>query len=295
MTAIPDAEIITSIKDRLGSQYGAAKVRPSGVSCLNETIEIYGDGLEPIFVKLGKERLALYQSEVLGLEALRQCDQCRVPKVYYVDQLEHVDVLVMEFVGLHKLTAQKATQFGESLAALHEITSTQYGFEEDNYIGLTAQNNQWCDQWWTFFCEMRLAPQIERCGKNGMRSGLTASIFELMEKIPAAMVSHQPPASLLHGDLWSGNVAVDSHDVPVLFDPAAYYGDAETDLAMSQMFGALPSKVYEVYNQLRQPAPGSALRRSIYDLYHWLNHYNLFGVNYLGQVENTVQLITNEL
>ena len=283
------ARVAEALAEVLGSRYGRAAFRPSGAGCINETWEAYGPALEPVFLKIGAgDAATLYRQEEKGLQALRHCDAIRVPGVLGLLEWEDGAALALEFIELHSPRPADDHRIGEALAQLHAVPGPRFGFDADNFIGRTPQINHWHDDWWTFWCECRLTPQLRLARLKGMRVELQDKVERLIARVPEAFGAHQPRPSLLHGDLWSGNLAVDAEGMPVLFDPAVYFGDGETDIAMTRMFGAQRAAVYDAYHAHIPLQPGAAIRRPLYDLYHWLNHFNLFGVTYLGQVENTV-------
>lgn len=282
------------LAEALGSAYASAQFEPSGTGCINETWAARAPGVEPVFIKLGgAEALAMYEQEALGLDTLRRCESIRVPGVHFYDRIESDDgavaaVLVLAFIALTSPRAQYDAPVGEALAFLHDIQGPAFGFQADNFIGRTPQINAWREDWWDFWCQNRLQPQLRLAQLRGMRTSLLDRLQRLIDLVPTRFAAHRPQTSLLHGDLWSGNLAVDEQGRPVLFDPAVYFGDAETDLAMLKMFGGVRPGVFAAYHQRRPESPQSQQRRNLYDLYHWLNHFNLFGVGYLGQVENTL-------
>lgn len=280
------------LADSLGSGYRDARLRPSGTGCINETWEVFGSGIESLFIKSGPaSAIDMYQREEQGLAALRQCETVRVPKVMGCHVLEDAAVLVLEFIQLRSPAAADDIAIADGLAQLHGITGPAFGFAHDNFIGRSPQVNEYHSEWWTFWCECRLRPQWRLAQLKGMRPALLARLECLIEKVPAHFGAHRPRPALLHGDLWSGNLAMDEQGRLCLFDPAVYYGDAETDIAMSRMFGALRPDVYARYHQQHAEQEGAAARRILYDLYHWLNHFNLFGVTYLGQAENNIDAL----
>ncbi|MGE5640801.1 MAG: fructosamine kinase family protein [Clostridia bacterium] len=214
-------------------------------------------------------------AEAQGLEALRQAG-ARVPAVVSLDE----QALVLEYLELES-TGDFAALAG-MLVAVHAHRGPRYGWPSDNFIGLAPQANGWYDDWAEFFVERRLRPQYARAAANGY--ALDWLPFERL------LAGHRPPPSLLHGDLWRGNVGFVRGSAglePVLFDPAVYYGDAECDLAMSELFGGFPPQFYGAY-PLRE---GYERRKHLYNLYHLLNHLNLFGGGYLAQVTETLGLL----
>lgn len=170
------------------------------------------------------------------------------------------------------------------LAALHRHGAGRFGWASDNWIGLAPQRNGWCEDWTEFFFERRLAPQIERARGSGFSIDLPSR---------SALEGHAPQPSLLHGDLWNGNAGFTAEG-PVIFDPAVYYGDREADLAMTELFGGFPAEFYAAY-AAEWPLPqGYRSRKRLYNLYHLLNHLNLFGAGYLGQVQATLRLLARQ-
>ena len=291
-----EAFIVAAIAEHCGNQYERLRLSRSGLGCINETWKASGDGLEPLFVKVGgPEAKDMYEKEIAGLALLRQVTGLRIPDAFFVASGEDCACLVMEFIELGPVRAASEKPLGEGLAELHSLTRNQFGLEDDNYIGRSVQINGQADEWWTFFCEKRLGVQWEAAEDNGMRLALLDRIADLIARVPVDFASHQPRASLLHGDLWNGNVSADPEGKPCIYDPAVYFGDAETDIAMSKMFQPLGPRVYQAYHSHHPLQPGHESRRALYDLYHWLNHFNLFGVTYLGQVEHCVDVVLNEL
>lgn len=201
--------------------------------------------------------------------------------------------LVLEFLDL--IPRGSASLLGEQLAAMHRTTHTQYGWDRDNYIGSTAQHNSPCDNWCVFWRDYRLKPQLEMAHAAGHGSRLLSKGERLLDCMHQLMHGHRPAASLLHGDLWAGNKAFTSDGQPVIFDPASYYGDRETDIAMTGLFGGFESDFYSAY-QANFPLPdGYRLRQDLYNLYHMLNHLNLFGGGYLSRCENMIDSLMAQI
>jgi len=222
------------------------------------------------FRKLGRSA----EAEVDGLRALGAV--VRVPRI-----LEHgADFVLLEQLDLKRSGDWSA--LARMLAALHRTTGPRFGWHTDNYIGATPQINSWRDDWSVFFKECRLAPQLALAKKNGYAVEIHGAL--------KVLEGHKPKPSLLHGDLWAGNAGF-INEGPVLFDPAVYYGDREADLAMTELFGGFPSEFYRAYNEAWPLDEGYERRRPMYNLYHLLNHLNLFGGGYLGQVKATLQLL----
>ena len=176
---------------------------------------------------------------------------------------------------------------GRMLAALHRHTSARFGWASDNWIGLSPQKNAWSNDWITLYRDYRLIPQLEG-------AGLFRNAEFLLKNLNSFFANHRPLPSLLHGDLWSGNVGF-TRAGPVIFDPAVYYGDREADLAMTELFGGFPAAFYAAYRAAWPLDSGYDVRKHLYNLYHLLNHLNLFGSGYLGQVKATLGLLLRAL
>ena len=166
------------------------------------------------------------------------------------------------------------------LAEAHRNPGKRFGWSRDNYIGSTPQANGWCENWAGFWRERRLKPQLELAKRNGFDLRFDEDLLK----------NHSPQPALLHGDLWSGNAGFTTHG-PVVFDPAVYYGDREADLAMTELFGGFPRAFYEAYEETYPLDEGYRARKHLYNLYHLLNHLNLFGAGYLSQVRETLSLL----
>ena len=165
---------------------------------------------------------------------------------------------------------------------MHRTTRADFGWDRDNTIGSTPQINTPSSSWVAFYCDHRLGYQLETAARYGYGGELQLLGRRLMDSLDVLLADHRPEPSLLHGDLWGGNQA-SAADGPVVFDPAVYYGDRETDLAMPRLFGGFSSDFYAAYTEVWPLPPGHEQRLGIYQLYHVLNHLNLFGRSYLGQ------------
>ena len=177
---------------------------------------------------------------------------------------------------------------GRALAIVHSVRGKFFGWRRDNYIGRTPQLNRRSSSWSDFWRDARLRPQLELGRKNGLRASLLEKGGRLVEATPRLLSGHAPAASLLHGDLWGGNAGFLAGGAPVLFDPAVYWGDRETDLAMTELFGGFPPDFYAAYAETAPLDAGYAARKPLYNLYHVLNHANLFGGGYASQAERMI-------
>jgi len=183
---------------------------------------------------------------------------------------------------------------GRMLAAVHRATGSRYGWRRDNFIGSAPQCNREHDDWTAFWRDMRLLPQLEAAERNGLGARLIDSGRKLAGSLSRLLAGHAPQASLLHGDLWSGNAAFLAGGAPVVFDPAVYRGDREADLAMTELFGGFPRAFYAAYADAWPIDAGYAMRRDLYNLYHVLNHANLFGGGYAAQAQSMIGRLLSE-
>ncbi len=231
----------------------------------------------------------MFEAEAQALAETAQQDCIRVPAPIAYGKTGNTDWLVLEYLELRSHGSEAL--LGEQLAALHHVTAGQHGWHSDNYIGSTPQYNTRCDDWLTFWREYRLRPQLEMARTTVYGKRLANAGERLLDNLHLLLADHQPAASLLHGDLWSGNKAYLADGKPVIFDPAAYYGDRETDIAMTGLFGGFGADFYAAY-QARYPLPtGHQLRHDLYNLYHMLNHLNLFGGGYLSRCERIINTL----
>jgi fructosamine-3-kinase len=232
-------------------------------------------------------------AEVDGLEALAATGTVAVPRVLERGERDGVPVLVLERLepAGPGATAAGEAAFGAALARLHRVTAPAFGWARDNFIGANPQHNGWHDDWATFFRERRLRVQLELAASPGSalepgaaRDALLEQGGALLDQVALLLADHRPEPSLLHGDLWAGNWMVDRRrGLPYTFDPAVHHGDREADLAMTELFGGFGAAFRAAYLQAWPLSPGFATRRDLYNLYHLLNHANLFGGGYVAQ------------
>jgi len=254
-----------------------------------------GDAL-PMFVKVGpRAAQAAFAAEAEGLRELQAARALRVPQVLASGLADTAAFLALEWVEPGPADAACEHRLGEGLAALHAVTAPRYGFRHDNVIGRTPQANEWSANWIEFFRERRLRPQLVLGERRGVPRRLGARAARLLEALPALLAGHRPGASLLHGDLWGGNWLASTAGEPVLFDPAVYYGDRETDLAMTRLFGGFGPAFYRAYESAAPLPAGAALRSELYNLYHVLNHANLFGGGYTAQAQSLIDRLLSEV
>ena len=245
------------------------------------------DGSQQFFVKINNiERLPMFEAELHGLNEIRESDSIRCPQPIVCGVTAEFAFIVMEYIDLSG--SMDASRFARQLAKMHLCRQQQFGYAIDNTIGSSPQPNAYERDWVSFWQQQRLGFQLSLAKENGFGSELFDTGMRLNQQIGSLFSNYSPIASLLHGDLWSGNQGTDSAGNPVIFDPAVYYGDHEADLAMMELFGRPQSLFFEVYNEVFPIDPGYAQRRELYNLYHILNHANLFGAAYLSQASHMI-------
>lgn len=240
---------------------------------------------------------ARIEAEIDGLAALRATDVVRVPAIVGCGETAGEAWLELEYLELGALDRASGARLGEQLAALHRCHGPEdvYGWPRDNFIGATPQSNQSHRSWAGFFAAERLRPQLALASANGLERVWRDKGERLAEGVGAFFLDYRPPPSLVHGDLWSGNAGRLLDGTPVVFDPAVHRGDRETDLAMSELFGGFPESFYAAYRLAWPLDPGYETRKTLYNLYHVLNHFNLFGAGYLRQAQRMIDRLLAEL
>ncbi|HEX5789100.1 MAG TPA: fructosamine kinase family protein [Woeseiaceae bacterium] len=247
-----------------------------------------------VFRKTGPlSDLARFEAEAEGLNELAAAEALRVPEVYGVGTDAGGAYIEMERLDLAAPDPDGERRFGAQLAALHRVTADAFGWHRDNWIGGSPQPNPRSLDWPAFFREHRLEFQLALAAKQGYRGELETLGRALASGLDALFGSYRPVPSLLHGDLWAGNWGM-AHGHPVVFDPAVYYGDRETDLAMTRLFGGFGRAFYAAYEETWPLAAGWERRVALYQLYHVLNHLNLFGGAYHGQALMLLRELTDQ-
>jgi fructosamine-3-kinase len=247
------------------------------------------------FVKLNRPQLAeMFAAEFAGLLEIADSQTIKVPEPIVYGQTSEHSYLVLEFIDFGTTTNSSSRQLGQQLAQLHLKSPAYFGWSRDNTIGSTPQINNKNSNWLDFWREHRLGFQLQLATKNGYTGKLQTQGQKLCQELDK-FFDEQPKPSLLHGDLWGGNAAVDKQGHPVIFDPACYYGDRETDLAMTELFGGFSADFYAAYADEYPLKSGYKTRKKLYNLYHILNHLNLFGGGYLRQAESMIAQLLSEV
>jgi protein-ribulosamine 3-kinase len=248
------------------------------------------------FVKVTTaSNLNRFDVEAAELQVLQQSAITRVPKVIACGQFNNQALLILEWIDLQPSSPRSDALLGEQLARLHQLTKPLFGWKHHNYIGSTPQINLWNKSWSNFWCEHRFEAQLDHAIKNNAPSDFIERAALLNTLMGGFFTAYHPIASLLHGDLWNGNRAMDSNGSPVIYDPALYFGDRECDIAMTKLFGGFHKEFYAAYESVWPLSAGWQQRVDLYNLYHVLNHFNLFGGSYIEQANHMINRLLAEL
>jgi protein-ribulosamine 3-kinase len=276
MMSFPDRRLLAHLGRQLSGQ-PACDARPVGGGSMADTWRLE-QGAEPAFLKLAAADDDMLAAEADGLAALAAAGAVRVPRVLGQGADFGYQWLLLEWLELEPLTAAVWEQFGRQLGEQHSRAADAFGWRRDNYIGATSQPNGYSRDWAGFYGNRRLGHQLALARRKGLPDSVATDVQGVMARVTDWLAPDTVPA-LLHGDLWSGNLSA-TGGRPVIYDPAVYCGDADADLAMLELFGAPPAGFWEAYQAVRPIAPGYNCRRELYNLYHLLNHFNLFGGGY---------------
>ena len=270
-----------------------AQNRSVSGGCINETVRAhFGD--HEYFVKLNEAgRIGMFDAEALGLQEIIDSGAVRAPLPVCRGKHGNRSYLVLEYLPLGGRGSHE--ELGRALARMHENTRDVFGWEHDNTIGSTPQINSTGKDWVGFWREQRLGYQLQLAERNGYGGSLQERGGLLLEEFQHLFEGYLPAASLLHGALWSGNYSFTRAGEPVIYDPAVYFGDRETDIAMSELFGGFGHSFYAAYREAWPLDAGYPVRRTLYNLYHILNHLNLFGGGYLPQAQGMIDTLLGEL
>jgi fructosamine-3-kinase len=286
-------EIGAQITQTTGEQFEIVDRQSIGGGCINQVYRISGrsrSDRQEYLLKLNQASLiAMFEAEAAGLLALAATQTIKVPAPICWGIAGKHSYIVLEYLDLTTTaTPQHWLEMGKNLAAMHRfrpLDGVEFGWQIGNTIGSTPQINTWESDWATFFTNRRIGYQLQLAQAKG---GYFPKAAKLLQAIPRILADRQPQPSLVHGDLWSGNASFTTAGIPVIFDPATYWGDREVYLALTELFGGFPADFYQGYAQVYSLDPGYSQRKDLYNLYHILNHYNLFGGSYRSQANSTI-------
>ncbi|NJN59710.1 MAG: fructosamine kinase family protein [Leptolyngbyaceae cyanobacterium SL_5_9] len=278
--------IAEQISQTTGETFQEPQRRPVGGGSVNQAYALTS-GSQSYFVKINQAtRIAMFEAEALGLKQIASTQTIRVPEPICWGTVNGSAYIVLEWLNLGYGTHRSWEEMGRNLAAMHRVGSDRgFGWDQQNTIGFMPQVNPWTSNWAAFFAEHRIGYQFQLAQRRG---GSFPNKERLLAAIPEILAGHDPQTSLVHGDLWSGNAAVTKLEEPVIVDPATYFGDREVDLAMTELFGGFPNEFYRAYDKAFPLESGYERRKTLYNLYHILNHFNQFGGSYEGQANRMI-------
>ncbi|MBS1662044.1 MAG: fructosamine kinase family protein [Bacteroidetes bacterium] len=283
-------QVLQSVLSGIHPPTGPLSCRPIGGGSINDTYQVLTKDNKRWFGKFNNAHdfPDLFVKEARGLALLNQQQLFRVPTIAACSQVGDTQVLLLEWIDSGPQSPRFWRDFGQSLALLHQVTSTSFGLPENNYMGALPQDNTPSPTWLELFIHRRLEPQIHIARTHGLLDETAHRHFQRLYQHLPEIFPPEPP-SLLHGDLWSGNFLCDTHSKPVLIDPAVYFGHRSVDLAMTTLFGGFAPAFYEAYAHHYPLPPNYREQWEICNLYPLLIHLNLFGKSYLANILNTIQ------
>ena len=300
-------KIAAHISEITGETFSLDNRHSASGGCINQGYSISSSS-RAYFAKINQaSQIAMFEAEALGLQQMLATQTIRVPEPICWGTEGNSAYIVLEWLDLGSRGGERAwEEMGRKLAAMHKYTPPNppllrggeepnstllrgvFGWDINNTIGSTVQINNWTANWAEFWAEYRIGYQLKLAKRRG---GDFPQGERLLEMIPELLAGYEPQPSLVHGDLWGGNAGVTSAGEPVIFDPATYFGDREVDIAMTELFGGFPALFYRGYNQVWSLDGGYERRKSLYNLYHILNHFNLFGGSYESQANQMIKRV----
>ncbi|WP_373537784.1 fructosamine kinase family protein [Microcoleus sp.] len=300
-------KIAAHISEATGETFSIDNRRSVSGGCINQGYAI-SSSKRTYFAKINQaSQVAMFEAETLGLQQMAETQTIRVPEPICWGTEGNSAYIVLEWLDLRGGGGDRVWEdMGRKLAAMHKYTPPsppllrggeegdlavvggRFGWDVDNTIGSTPQINQWNGDWAEFWAEHRIGYQLKLANRGG---GNFSRGESLLAAIPKLLEGYKPQPSLVHGDLWGGNASVTATGEPVIFDPAAYWGDREVDVAMTELFGGFSAAFYRGYNEVWLLDSGYEKRKTLYNLYHVLNHFNLFGGGYESQANQMINKI----
>lgn len=280
-------QIAAEISEVIGEQFTIENRRTISGGSINQSYAI-SDDHRTYFLKLNSTSHSdMFAAEALGLKSMYDTHTIRVPQPICWGEASNSTYIVLEYLEFGRGGSNETwTEMGRQLAKMHQVgKADQFGWIRNNTIGSTPQINTWTDNWADFFADHRIGYQLKLARRKG---GNFPEPDRVVETVREILKDIKPQPSLVHGDLWSGNAACTRDGEPVILDPAVYYADREVDLAMTELFGGFPGAFYRGYEEVWALDVGYQERKDLYNLYHILNHFNLFGGGYGSQASRMI-------
>ena len=286
--------ICADIANQLSLKIELESVEPVSGGDINQAFllkcNFEGEENRSIFVKINRfDKLDMFVQEKLSLQEIASTQTIAVPNTIALGSVGNEAYFAQEYIPM--TSSSDVRLFASRLANLHQHSANAFGFNQNNYIGTTVQKNDWSHSWPEFFAQSRLQHQLDLLSKRGVSKRLLQKGRLLVADIDKFFVGHNPTPSLVHGDLWTGNYSYKPDGTPIIYDPACYYGDHEVDLAMLELFGNPEKLFFETYAQIFPINKGYSVRKNLYNLYHILNHANLFAGGYISQSETMIDTL----
>jgi len=289
-----NSQIANDIAKALGWSAGQVAFRPVSGGSIGGSWELTGIHGRAFVKTMAASQSAMLDAERDGLERLARTGAIRTPEVLGYGSLAGSAWLALEWLDLRPLTGNASAALGRRLAEIHQCRAEAFGLEKDNFIGATPQPNTQTADWAEFFFEYRLGFQLALLARDHRGFGPEAA-DALRRAWEHRFSGYRPTPALLHGDFWGGNAAMLDDGEPVIFDPAVHYGDRECDLAMAEMFGGFGAAFHDAYRGVWPLEPEHAERRDFYQLYHLLNHANLFGGHYISASRRAIDQLAPDI
>ncbi len=288
-----DSSVAEAISKSTGSHFDLSDSTPLSGGSISRSSRIKARDGRAFFLKQNDPAfLTFFKAEAQALEEISGTSSVSVPRLICHGLTESSSFLVLSLFEEGIPTPASQEKLGIQLAQLHKVKQPHFGWSTDNCIGSTPQPNPRSEDWVSFYREQRLGHQLDLAQSKG--KSFTGSC-DLLKNLAAFFPGYLPQPALLHGDLWGGNVSVDQNGQPIVYDPASYYGDREADLAFTYMFGGFTSHFYQAYENAYPLDPGFKIRKILYNLYHELNHFNLFGGGYASSSQSSINQLLDHL
>ena len=285
------SEAAEAVESVTGSRVEISSLSRVGGGCISSSWKAESDSQSWFMKKATGWEVDFLKAEARGLQELALCQEIRTPQCFGLYEKDNSGYLILEYLEMIPHSSQSQRRLGRQLAKMHRIKAEKHGFCEDNFIGSHTQINTECTDWIDFYSSYRLLPQAEDTGDVQVN----LQTQQLCSELRSLFEDYEPFPSLLHGDLWGGNSSSLSDGTPVIFDPAVYYGDRETDIAFTEMFGGFTREFYQAYNEEFPLDKGYSKRKDLYQLYHYLNHANIFGGSYLGSAKRILSSLLSQV